>query len=143
MENKYGLRLGARIGRGGFAEIYRAESAQGVPCAVKVSLDPLDGENAAVRKELDNLNLVKTVTDHSNIVSLMDWWLVAGYLVTRWELATDGSLLDLLHQHRDAGLEGIPLEELFRYLRDAARGIDFLNCEKCIDHRAIKPANLP
>ncbi len=141
LENEHGLKIGRRIGRGGFAEVYRAESAEGVLCAVKISLDPLDGNSPAVRKELENLRLVQTVSGHPHVVTLMDVWLVDGHLVTRWELATDGSLLDLLDRYQSEGQQAIPPEELLRYMQDAAQGIDFLNGQG-IYHRDIKPANL-
>ncbi|GIW90010.1 MAG: hypothetical protein KatS3mg109_0442 [Pirellulaceae bacterium] len=141
LENERRLKIGRRIGRGGFAEVYEARTAEGVPCAVKVSLDPIDGDSRAVKKELETLRLVQTVTGHPNIVTLMDVWLVGGYLVTRWELATDGSLLDLLGRYQSEGHDGIPVRQLLRYMEDAAEGIDFLNGQG-IYHRDIKPGNL-
>ncbi|MGQ9574616.1 MAG: serine/threonine protein kinase [Thermoguttaceae bacterium] len=141
LEAEHGLKIGRRIGRGGFGEVYQAESAQGVPCALKVSLDPLDDNNSAVKKELENLGFVRTHTGHPHIVSLMDFWLVSGYLVTRWELATHGNLLDLLHRYAEQGQAGIPERKLLRYMIDAAEGIDFLN-GLGIYHCDIKPANL-
>jgi hypothetical protein len=41
LRSKHGLGLGDRIGRGGFGEVYRATGSGG-PCAVKISLDPID-----------------------------------------------------------------------------------------------------
>jgi len=141
LESQFGLKIRRRIGRGGFSEVYEAESRERVLCAVKVSLDPLDSDSPAIRKELENLRLVQTVSGHPHVVTLMDVWVVGGYLVTRWELATDGSLLDLLHRYQREGQQGIPPEELLRYMRDAAEGIDFLNGQG-IYHRDIKPQNL-
>ena len=142
LENEQHLRLGRRLGRGGFAEVYEATTPQGVRCAIKVSLDPLDGQNSEVQKELKNLDLIKTLTGHPNIVTLMDYWLVAGYLVTRWELASDGSLLDCLRRWQQEGHQGIPLGHLLRFCADAAEAIDFMNRQRGIYHRDIKPQNL-
>ncbi len=146
LEEQHKLRIIRPMGRGGFAEVYEAESAQGVRCAVKVSLDRLDGsgramQNQAIQKELDNLQLVQTITGHPHVVTLMDYWVIGGCLVTRWELATEGSLADLLAQYVQAGMPGIPLDPLLRYIYDAADGIDFLNGQG-IYHRDIKPENL-
>jgi|GEM_PF-2341399 serine/threonine protein kinase len=148
LETQYGFRLVRRIGRGGFAEVWEARTAQGVPCALKVSLDPIDADNPAVQKELENLRLIKALAGHPHLVSLQDFWQILGtdgpYLVTRWELAPDEKLrsLDDLVRHCQAeGQPGIPLEQLFRLMADAAQGIDFLN-EQGIVHRDIKPANL-
>ncbi|MBX7169080.1 MAG: protein kinase [Pirellulales bacterium] len=60
------------------------------------------------------------------------------------------SLHDLLKQYRDQGRRGIPLPELMGYMRDAARGLDYLHDPKDIDgnpldavvHCDIKPQNI-
>ncbi len=146
LEEQHRLKIIRRRGCGGFAEVYEAESAQGVRCAVKVSLARLDGggpgmQNQAIQKELENLQLVQTIAGHPRVVTLMDYWVLGGYLVTRWELSTEGSLADLLEQHVQVGRPGIPLKDLLRYIKEAAEGIDFLN-GRGIYHRDIKPQNL-
>ncbi|MCS6850058.1 MAG: serine/threonine protein kinase, partial [Gemmataceae bacterium] len=141
LEEEHKLKIGRRLGRGGMSEVYHAESAQGVPCALKISFERVQGERSVVQKELDNLRLVQAVSGHPHIVALMDYWLIDGYLVTRWELSTEGSLADVLAQHQAQGQPGIPQEVLWRYLLDAAEGIDFLNGQG-IYHRDIKPQNL-
>jgi len=141
LENEQKLRLVRRIGWGGFGEVWEAESESGVRSAIKVSLDSIDEQNPAVKKELENLKLVKALTGHPHIVSLLDYWVVSGYLVTRWELATDGTLLDMLERYRQDGQPGIPPRELLKWIYEAADGLDFLH-EKGIYHRDIKPQNL-
>ncbi|MDW8080253.1 MAG: protein kinase [Thermoguttaceae bacterium] len=141
LENK-GFRIGRRLGRGGFGEVYEAFSSEGVPCALKVSLDVLDEASSVVRKELENLAVVKQISTHPHLVTLIDYWVINNYLVTRWELSTEGSLLKYLQERAAQGQVGIPLDQLLRYMRDAAVAIDFLNREKGIYHRDIKPANL-
>ncbi len=62
----------------------------------------------------------------------------------------DVSLFDRLEQCRAEGLDGIPPEELFRYMEDVAEAIDFLNSPvhemgsgpAAIQHCDIKPHNL-
>ncbi|MER3417241.1 MAG: hypothetical protein C4297_13685 [Gemmataceae bacterium] len=147
LENEHHL----KIGRGGFAEVFEATTAGelGVACALKVSLDPLDKSSDAadtphqqtLHKEIENLKSLRWLTGYPNVVTLMDVWLVGGYLVTRWELATEGSLLDVLARYQQQGQQGIPLSVLFRYMTDAAEGIDFLN-KLGVYHRDIKPQNL-
>lgn len=141
LENEQKVRLVKRLGLGGFGEVWEAESPSGVRSAIKVSLDPIDGENPAVKKELENLNLIKALTGHPHIVSLLDYWLVCGFLVTRWELATEGNLLDMLEAYRKEGQPGIPIEQLIQWIYEAADGLDFLHA-KGIYHRDIKPQNL-
>uniref|UniRef100_A0A7C4QTH1 Protein kinase domain-containing protein n=1 Tax=Schlesneria paludicola TaxID=360056 RepID=A0A7C4QTH1_9PLAN len=141
LEADHGLKIGRRLGRGGVAEVYQAEPDQGVPCAVKVSLDPLEEGHPAVQMELDNVRLVQNIGGHPRLVTLLDYWLIGGYLVTRWELSTEGSLADELARHTAAGRPGIPREVLGQYLLEAAEGLEFLN-NRGIYHRDIKPQNL-
>lgn len=141
LETQHGLRLLRCLGRGSFAEVYAAETADGrVPCAIKVSLERLEGNNPAVQEALDHFELLRNLTGHPQLVSLMDVWLIAGYLVTRWELAR-GSLLDVLADYQRRGEAGIPPQELRGYIWEAAQGIDFLHGQR-VYHWGIKPANL-
>jgi len=141
LENEQKLRLVRRLGVGGFGEVWDAESDSGVRSAIKVSHQTIDNTNPAVQKELQNLKLIRALTGHPHIVSLLDYWVVSGYLVTRWELATDGTLLDMLERYRQDGQPGIPLKQLIKWIYEAADGLDFLH-EKGIYHRDIKPQNL-
>src|SRR6185437_3689495 len=43
---------------------------------------------------------------------------------------------------QNAGLVGIPRDDLFRYLRDAADGLDHMNEKHGLQHLDIKPRNL-
>ena len=60
------------------------------------------------------------------------------------------SLADRLEECRKQGLTGIPVEELLKYMHDAARAIDYLNSPrhefgsglKAIQHCDIKPPNI-
>ncbi|HOM18222.1 MAG TPA: serine/threonine-protein kinase, partial [Thermoguttaceae bacterium] len=92
-------------------------------------------------KELENLRLLKNLVGHPHVVTLMDVWQIAGYLVTRWEFSSEGSLEKRLQEYQAQGLPGIPVNQLLRYIYDAAQGIDFLN-NRGIVHRDIKPQNL-
>jgi parallel beta-helix repeat protein len=141
LENEQQLRLIKRLGRGGFAEVWEVEAPSGVRSAVKVSHDPLDGKSPAVQKELENLKLIRALAGHPHLVTLIDYWVVADHLVTRWELATDGDLLQLWERYREEGKPGIPFKELIKLMDEAADGLDFLH-QQGIYHRDIKPQNL-
>ncbi|MCL6501040.1 MAG: protein kinase [Pirellulales bacterium] len=137
LQQQHGLQIEERIGRGGFSEVNRARSAGGLECAIKVSLDRIRNLDGKLQQELQALEAVKGLTGHPHLVTLMDWWLMHGYLVTRWELATDGNLLDLAKQ-RGGKLAG---KVLCPYMVEAAGAIDFLNGQG-LYHRDVKPANL-
>ena len=140
LEEKHGLRLVCHLGRGGFAEVYKAETKEGVPCAVKISRDRIE-ENEAVRKEKEKLPLLQYVTGHPHVVTLIDYWEIKGYLVTCWEFAQEGTLLDRLKEYQRRDNQGIPLHKLLPWMEQAAEGIDFLNSNRFY-HRDIKPQNL-
>jgi hypothetical protein len=87
---------------------------------------------------------------HPNLLSTVGAWQVGPHLIIAMELA-DGTLADRLRAARDSGLPGIPGPELPEYLREAAKGIDFLNEPRHVlggrtgvrfQHRDIKPANI-
>lgn len=63
---------------------------------------------------------------HPNLLPAFGAWQREGLLIVAMELA-DRTLWDRYHEARDEGLQGIPREELLDYLREAAKGIDYLN----------------
>jgi WD40 repeat protein len=141
LKNRYRVELGQRLGAGGFGEVFRARTDEGVPCAIKVSLERLDASSEWVAKEVRGLDAVKTITDHPRICALFDIWQIQGHLVTRWQLG-QASLAERLAECCRQGLPAIPLDELLGHMAAAAEGIDFLNRECGIYHRDIKPENL-
>jgi len=141
LEREKHLRVVDRLGVGGFAEAWKVKTSSGVQSVVKVSLQPINEKNPALKKELENLNLVKAISGYPHLVSLLDYWVVADYLLTRWELAGGGDLLRLWERYRQQGQPGIPVAKLIPLIRDAADGLDFLHV-KGIYHRDVKPQNL-
>ncbi len=128
----------------GFAEVWEARSEQGVPCAIKVSREPLVRCHPLVQEEYQALQYLKGLSGHPRIVTLMDIWIVRGYLVTRWELAPDRILRDLeqlLFSYRAHGRRGIPFRRLIKFMYQAAEGLDFLHSQR-VYHGDVKPRNL-
>ncbi|MCS7168878.1 MAG: hypothetical protein NZ914_14765, partial [Gemmatales bacterium] len=92
-----------------------------------------------MQRELESLRLLISLGGHPHLLPLIRYEVVLGHLVTVWELATEGTLLDRLrqyqaHQRRNApkGSEpgiavGLPLEELMPYMEQLAQAVDFLN----------------
>lgn len=140
LRERYGWKLNEELGRGGFAIVYR-EEVDGIPRAVKISLDSLQDDNPSVQRQLEALKLLLSVGNHPQLLTLIRYELVLGHLVTVWELADQGTLSDLLQVYLQMDQPGLPVDELLSYMEQAAEGIDFLN-SRGIYHRDIKPQNL-
>ena len=169
-----GFTLKVLLGTGSFGSVWRASAPGGSEVAVKVI--NLQGSHA--NKELRALRLVKRIR-HPNIVPLTGFWLkdedghlmdavaaetysaaTRGTLVCSIESSPfeliaimglgDMSLHDRMLECQQEGLQGIPIDELLRYMEDAARAIDFLNSKRhesddglvAVQHCDIKPQNM-
>jgi serine/threonine protein kinase len=133
-----GYTLVDRIGSGGYAEVWRAEAPGGIQKAVKVVHGYCDDEFAS--QELKALERVKGVR-HPFLLSLERFEVVNGRLAILTELA-DMSLDQRRRQCCAEGLQGIPREELLRYMADTAEALDFLSQRHSLLHLDIKPENL-
>ncbi|MCS7166738.1 MAG: protein kinase [Gemmatales bacterium] len=136
-----GWQFEERLGRGGFGEVYRARVGNFLR-AVRISFDPVSdpsaGKEQQILQELANLQLIT----HPRLVSLIDYKVRLGHLVTVWELADEPvrDLARLLEVYRQRNQAGIPRNKLIRYLWHLAEAIDFLN-SRGLYHRDIKPEN--
>jgi hypothetical protein len=124
----------ARLGRGGFGEVWKAIGPGGVAVALKFIR--LDDKAGAVEQR--SLDLIRNIR-HPNLLALFGSWQRDGFLILALELG-EGTLLDRLKQAQAAGTVGIPAGELLEQMRDAARGLDYLN-GRGIQHRDVKPHN--
>ncbi|MCS7016959.1 MAG: protein kinase, partial [Gemmatales bacterium] len=172
LRRRHGWRLDDQIGRGGFGVVFR-EKVDGTDLAVKISLDAMDvlagqlpdtdaparpdiGQGAVsdvVQRELESLRLLSSLDKHPHLLPLIRYEVVLGHLVTVWELATGGTLLDRLRDYQDqqrrnapkggepSPSAGLPLEELMPYMEQLAQAVDFLN-SRGVYHRDVKPQNV-
>jgi WD40 repeat protein len=132
------------IGQGGFGEVWRAAGPGDRELALKL-VPPVGG---AVAGELRALEVMQGIR-HPHLAVIFTVWVRDGWLIIAMELA-DGTLWDRFQEATRQGLPGIPRDELLRYLRDAAEGIDYLNdphpreaaASPGAQHRDIKPQNL-
>ena len=132
-----GYRLLKRIGSGSFGEVWRATAPGDVEVAVKIIFRPID--HAEAQRELQALELIKRLR-HPYLVHTQAYWPLEDRLYIVMELA-DGSLSGRLKECQEAGMPGIPAEELLSYFHEAAEVLDYLHHEH-VQHRDVKPDNI-
>ncbi len=125
-----GFTIKRGIGRGGFGEVYFAESDAGKEVALKRIERNLDVELRGVRQclNLKHLNLVQLwdirVDDHG------ESWVVMEYV-------PGISLADVIQKYP----QGMPLELAKLWFTSAAEGVDYLHTRGIV-HRDLKPGNI-
>lgn len=140
-----GLNLIQLRGRGGFAEVWEAENAQGERIAVKFMLSQ---NTTSSVKEMRIIQAVQKLR-HRNLLRIADVWSIPDFIVVAMELA-DGSLFDLLDVYQAEYGTALPATLVAGYLRQAALALDFLNTRRHVYegrqvgfmHCDVKPSNL-
>lgn len=137
-KNILGYSLKERIGSGGFGEVWSAIAPGGMMKAVKIVYGYHDEKRA--QAELKALDRVKEVR-HPFLLSLERIEIHEGQLIVVTELA-DKSMADLYNEHVAKNEQGIPRDDLLKYIRNAADALDYLSDEHGLQHLDIKPENL-
>lgn len=140
-----GYRPECKLGRGGFGEVWQATAPDGTRVALKYV--PLD--RSAANAELRGLDILRKI-HHPHLITVLGAWQNDDALIIVMELA-DRTLRHRLEEAVRQGHPGIPRDELFDLLQQAAEGIDFLTQTAVVSqdgkkgliaHRDIKPDNL-
>jgi serine/threonine protein kinase len=139
-----GYRLKRVRGRGGFAEVWEADSPSG-PVALKFMISANTGTTARELRSLQSLQAL----DHPFLVKTQSVFTVPGYIVIAMELA-EGTLLDLHQVYLNDLNQLIDPRELCHYLWQVADALDFLNARRHtrdgrkvgFQHGDVKPNNV-
>jgi serine/threonine protein kinase, bacterial len=140
-----GYRLRQLISRGGFGEVWEAETDDGQTLALKF----LPVHNAlATTKEIRAIQAIRQLS-HPNLVRIDQVWTHLGYIIIAMEMA-EGSLLDLLEAYRSEFNTAVAPEEIACHLTQVAVALDFLNTRQHnldgrrvgFQHCDVKPSNV-
>jgi len=140
-----GYRLRRLRGRGGFAEVWEADSPNGPPVALKFMLSSNASTTAREVRSMQSFMAM----NHPHLVKTNGVWSIPGYIVIDMELA-EATLLDLmLVYHNDLGQEIDP-PLLCLYMWQVAEALDFLNARRHnldsrkvgFQHGDVKPNNV-
>ncbi|MCI0702741.1 MAG: protein kinase [Planctomycetia bacterium] len=140
-----GYRLRRVRGRGGFAEVWEADSPSGPPVALKF----IPSSNTTMTaRELRSVQSFAGM-EHPYLVKTHDIWSIPGYIVICMELA-EGTLLDLMMLYHNDFAQPIPTDLLCLNLWQVAEALDFLNSRWHVregrkvgfQHGDVKPNNI-
>jgi serine/threonine-protein kinase len=140
-----GYRLVRALGRGGFGEVWEARA----PGGVRVALKFIRLGTTEAGFEQRALEVIRDIR-HPHLLDVQFAARVDDCLVIAMPLC-ERSLMDRLQECQKQGRDGLPREELLRYLGELAPAIDFLNEPRHpgedgkkvgVQHRDIKPHNV-
>jgi len=139
----YRLTANCQLDRGAQGEVWPAVAIEGGRAVAlkRVSLNSRMG-----KREQRALTLLQKVAAHPHLAIYHHYWTLKKELVVVMDLAS-GSLKARL---KEAGGQGLPVNEVLEYLRGAALGLDYLHqpihwdSDRLVSilHRDVKPGNL-
>ena len=134
-----GYLIGALLGRGGMAEVYRATHlASGRAVAFKVMTAASDDPHRATRFSAEAEAAARLASPH--VIGVIASGTHAGRWWLALELVEGASLAELIHTRRMTGSQTSP-GEAARLMLQAAQGLAVAHAHHLV-HRDIKPGNL-
>ncbi|KAF8731702.1 hypothetical protein HU200_015632 [Digitaria exilis] len=132
-----------KLGRGGFGPVYRGYLRDlDLDVAIKVLSEKQSSQEQSEQGLREFKAEVKVMTQlrHRNIVKLVGWCDINKQLLLVYELMAQGSLDKHLYNQESI----LTWQQRFRIVLDIGSGLLYLHrdCEKCIVHGDIKPANV-
>jgi eukaryotic-like serine/threonine-protein kinase len=138
-------RIDESIGRGAFAEVYRATHIElNVPRALKVLRKDAPGMGSTIYDDFEmrfrlEVQLGARI-NHPNVIQVYDVERLDGDLILVMEYAPDGSLGERIKDYRDRGKQ-FEIEEALQIAVDVADGLGEIHALDAV-HRDLKPSNI-